>query len=177
MGAVLRTSEHEEVRDGDRRMATPPHSTALLEGVEEGVDEVQGTPKAWNVRESSLAVGQYEEIILAQGKQLDSKHDPNEQSPKISRMDQVGGRLPLRRHAHRNIGNCPLRIRTVGGVGGRRRDCPAPPTRFSGTSVRDRDHVDHFGMAASLTLGSSAARHCHASVKPEQEKRSGCRSV
>lgn len=37
-------------------MATPPHSTALLEGVEEGVDEVQGTPKAWNVRESSLAV-------------------------------------------------------------------------------------------------------------------------
>lgn len=127
---LLRTSEHEEVRDGDRRMATPPHSTALLEDVEEGVDEVQGTPKAWNVRESSLAVDQYEEIILAHGKQLDSKHDPNEQSPKIPRMDQVGGRLPLRRHAHRNIGNRPLRIRTVGGVGGRRRDCPAPPTRF-----------------------------------------------
>lgn len=49
VGAVLQTSEHEEVRDGDRRMATPPHSTALQEDVEEGVYEVQGTPKAWNV--------------------------------------------------------------------------------------------------------------------------------
>ena len=130
VGAVLQTSEHEEVRDGDRRMATPPHSTALQEDVEEGVYEVQGTPKAWNVRESSLAVGQYEVIILAHGKQLDSKHDPNEQSPKIPGMDQVGGRLPLRRHAHRNISNRPLRIRMVGGVGGRRGDFSLAPLLF-----------------------------------------------
>lgn len=52
-------------------------------------------------------------------------------------MDMLAGRLQDA-PCYITMGNRPLRHRTVGGVGGRRGDIPAPPTRLAATSTPPR---------------------------------------
>ena len=74
-------------------MVAQTHPTDLLETVEEGSDKVCGAQETGPRRQGGLGVGQYPQVVLAYGKQLDTLALADKwPTPRIG-MDVPGGRL------------------------------------------------------------------------------------
>ena len=76
-------------------MVAQTHPTDLLETVEEGSDKVCGAQETGRRRQGGLGVGQYPQVVLAYGKQLDTLDLADKwPTPRIG-MDVPGGRLQV----------------------------------------------------------------------------------
>ena len=108
-------------------MVAQTHPSDLLETVEEGSDKVCGAQETGRRRQGGLGVGQYPQVVLAYGKQLDTLDLADKwPTPRIG-MDVPGGRL--------QVGSSLRLLITAhcgSARGGLRTESPPLPIRLSG---------------------------------------------